>query len=63
MIIVGKQDSVVGYTDAVNILKHYPKATYKLVDGAGHNLQIERPEFFKDITRSWLENQLTLPRV
>lgn len=59
LIIVGKQDSVVGYSDAVNILEHYQKATYILVDGAGHNLQIERPEFFNDITRSWLENQLT----
>ncbi|MGL1890573.1 MAG: alpha/beta hydrolase [Spirochaetaceae bacterium] len=63
LIIVGKQDSVVGYSDAVNILKHYPKATYILVDGAGHNLQIEKPGFFNDITRSWLKNQFVMQNI
>ena len=54
LIITAKQDSVVGYKDQFDLLKVYPKATYCAVENAGHNLQIEQPEIFENLVRSWL---------
>lgn len=43
LIVAGRQDSAVGYTDAVALLDHYPRATLAVADGAGHALMHERP--------------------
>lgn len=55
VIITGKQDSIVGYQDAYSIVKNYKRATYFVLDGAGHNLQIEQPEIFDVIMNNWLK--------
>jgi pimeloyl-ACP methyl ester carboxylesterase len=39
LIITGRQDSVVGYHDAWNILENYPRASYIVLDRAGHPLE------------------------
>ena len=36
LIITGRQDAVVGYRDAWNILENYPRATYVVLDRTGH---------------------------
>ena len=54
LIIAGKQDSVVGYKDQYDLMKVYPNSTYCTIENAGHNLQIEQPEMFESIVKSWL---------
>lgn len=54
LILVGKQDTEVGYKDQFELMKNYPNATYLAINGAGHNLQIEKPELFVDIVSHFL---------
>jgi len=54
LIIAAKQDTEVGYKDQFDLMKIYPNSTYCAVERAGHNLQIEQPEIFEGILRSWL---------
>lgn len=54
LIILGRQDSCVGYKDAWNILDNFPRATFSVLDRAGHNLQIEQEKLFYSLTNEWL---------
>jgi pimeloyl-ACP methyl ester carboxylesterase len=54
LILCGRQDSVTGYEDQYPLLPHYPRATYAVLDMAGHNLQIEQPELLAVLIRDWL---------
>ncbi|TCI98821.1 alpha/beta hydrolase [Aeromicrobium sp. IC_218] len=42
LVVTGRQDHIVGYVDQLALLEHYPRATYLLLDAAGHNPQLER---------------------
>lgn len=55
LILLGRQDSSVGYKDAWDILDNYPRATFCVLDRAGHNLQIEQEDLFMSLVREWLE--------
>ncbi|WP_160037233.1 alpha/beta fold hydrolase [Paenibacillus sp. An7] len=52
---LGRQDAVVGYIDALRIIENYPRATFAVLDRAGHNLQIEQAVLFESLIRDWLE--------
>jgi pimeloyl-ACP methyl ester carboxylesterase len=54
LILCGRQDSVTGYDDQYLLLPHYPRATYAVLDMAGHNLQIEQPDLLAALFREWL---------
>ncbi|MBU3143824.1 alpha/beta fold hydrolase [Clostridium sp. CF012] len=54
LILLGKQDDCVGYKDAWNILENYPRATFAILDGAGHSLQIEQEKIFNSLINDWL---------
>lgn len=55
LFLVGKQDSVVGYQDALDLLKFFPRATFSILDRAGHNLQIEQSHLFHVLVSEWLD--------
>jgi pimeloyl-ACP methyl ester carboxylesterase len=55
LIMCGRQDAVVGYEDTYVLLPHFPRATFAVLDVAGHNLQIEQPALFGSLIREWLE--------
>ncbi|MEO3743767.1 alpha/beta hydrolase [Plantactinospora sp. B5E13] len=55
LILAGRQDSVVGYVDQFALLPHYPRASFAVLDVAGHNLQFEQPELFDALVREWLD--------
>lgn len=52
--ITGRQDHVVGYRDAFDRLEHYPRATFVVLDGAGHNVLIEQPVLCAALVGDWL---------
>lgn len=53
-VLLGKQDHVVGYTDALQLEPNFPRGTFAVIDGAGHNLQIEKPELFSAFVEDFL---------
>lgn len=56
LIITGRQDSVTGYQDAWSLLEIYPRATYVVVDQAGHFVGlIEQVDLFRSLVGEWLE--------
>lgn len=55
LIISGRQDSIAGHEDALASISNYSKATYALLDCAGHSLSWERPELFKALMLDWLK--------
>ena len=55
LFLLGRQDSAVGYRDAWKIIENYPRATFAILDTAGHILQIEQEELFNALTNDWLD--------
>lgn len=53
LIITGRQDAIVGYRDAWNILEKYPRATYVVLDRAGHQLE-EKQSLVNALVDDWL---------
>ena len=54
LIITGRQDAIVGYRDAWNILDKYPRATYVVLDRAGHPLE-EKEGLVNVLINEWLD--------
>ena len=52
--ITGRQDDVVGYADAWDRVEHYPRASFAVLDGAGHNLLVERSALCALLIEDWL---------
>jgi len=55
LFLLGKQDITVGYRDAWKIIENYPRATFVILDEAGHNLQIEKTNLFTSLVNDWLD--------
>jgi pimeloyl-ACP methyl ester carboxylesterase len=54
LIITGRQDAMVGYRDAWNILEKYPRATYVVLDRAGHLLE-DKSDLVNVLINDWLD--------
>ncbi len=54
LIITGRQDAIVGYRDAWNILGNYPRATYVVLDRAGHQLE-DKADLVNVLMNDWLD--------
>ena len=55
LIVCGRQDSVVGYQDAFGILESFPRATFSVLDMAGHLIGlVEQAELFRALVGEWL---------
>ena len=55
LLLTGHQDSDVGYRDQWKLLQNYPRATFAVLDGAGHALFIEQPGLLGKLTDEWLD--------
>jgi pimeloyl-ACP methyl ester carboxylesterase len=55
LVVVGRQDSVTGYRDAWKLVEHYPRATFAVLDRAGHALNIEQRGLFEALVSEWLD--------
>ena len=54
LFVLGRQDSVVGYRAALDLIEQYPRATVAVLDRAGHVLPWEQPDLFAALVREWL---------
>jgi len=52
--VLGRQDSTVGWRDALRLDGRYPRAIYHILDAAGHNLQIEQAGLFGAAFGGWI---------
>jgi pimeloyl-ACP methyl ester carboxylesterase len=55
LVVAGRRDSVVGYTDATELLERYPRATLAVIEDAGHAAMHEQPELLAALLGDWLE--------
>lgn len=55
LILTGRQDTHVGYRDGWDILEKYPRATFAVLDRAGHALGVEQENLFQALVHEWLD--------
>lgn len=55
LILTGRFDHWCGYREAYKILDTYPRATFAVLDGAGHFLTLEQKRLFQALTSEWLD--------
>jgi pimeloyl-ACP methyl ester carboxylesterase len=55
LILTGRQDAGVGYKDIWNFVEQYPRATFVVLDMAGHALQIEQETLFNALVHELLD--------
>jgi pimeloyl-ACP methyl ester carboxylesterase len=55
LVLLGKFDIEVGFRDALKAIENYPRATFAILDKAGHSLSWEQPELFTALVKDWLK--------
>jgi pimeloyl-ACP methyl ester carboxylesterase len=55
LILTGRQDSMCGYREAWKIFDNYPRATFAVLDRAGHLLGWEQQSLFRALASEWLD--------
>ena len=55
LIITARQDHLCGYRDAWDLLDNYPRATFAVLDRAGHFVNIEHDALCQTLMREWLD--------
>ena len=55
LIIVGRQDAIVGFRDHWSFLDHMPRASFVVLDRAGHFLEDEQRDLHRVLTHEWLD--------
>ncbi len=52
---VARQDTVVGYRDAWKMVEIFPRATFAIIDMAGHSLSWEQEDLFNCLVSEWIQ--------
>jgi pimeloyl-ACP methyl ester carboxylesterase len=55
LILTARQDCLCGYRDAWGLLENYPRATFAVLDRAGHFVNIEQDVLCRALMREWLD--------
>ena len=55
LFLLGRQDSAVGYRDAWNVIEQYPRASFVVLDRAGHGVGIDQRGLFRALAAEWLD--------
>lgn len=55
LILTGRQDHLCGYRDAWALLDTYPRATFAVLDRAGHAVQLEQAALTTALIDEWLD--------
>jgi pimeloyl-ACP methyl ester carboxylesterase len=56
LITTGRFDHWCGYKEAYKLLDNYPRATFAVLDGAGHVLAAEQKTLFRALVSEWLDH-------
>lgn len=55
LVLAGRQDNLCGYLDAWDLLAQLPRATFAVLDRAGHAVAEERQPLFRMLVDDWLD--------
>ena len=55
LMLTARQDHLCGYRDAWDLLDNYPRATFAVLDRAGHFVNIEQDVLCQALMREWLD--------
>jgi pimeloyl-ACP methyl ester carboxylesterase len=55
LILTARQDNVCGYRDAWDLLENYPRATFAVLDRAGHFINVEQDGLCHALVNEWLD--------
>lgn len=55
LVVTGRQDSLCGYRDAWALLDNYPRATFAVLDRAGHGVSSEQQVLYCALVSEWLD--------
>jgi pimeloyl-ACP methyl ester carboxylesterase len=55
LLMTGRQDSTVGHAGTWELLEDYPRATFAVLDRAGHALPHEQPALLRVLVGEWLD--------
>lgn len=55
LMITARQDQVVGYQDAWARQEHYPRATFAVLDAAGHGVHLDQPTLTAALIADWVD--------
>ena len=55
LVVVGRQDNVLGYHDQWVEFGRWPRTTFAVLDRAGHLLNIEQVQLFDTLVADWLD--------
>jgi pimeloyl-ACP methyl ester carboxylesterase len=55
LLLTGRQDSACGYAGAWGLLEQFPRATFAVLDGAGHLMWGEQPAVCSALVSEWLD--------
>ncbi|SEM33523.1 alpha/beta fold hydrolase [Nonomuraea pusilla] len=55
LLVTARQDALVGWEDQMELLGHYPHMSAAILDGAGHNPQVEVAGRVHDLVAHWLD--------
>lgn len=55
LVVVGRQDTVVGFEQAWPLAQLYPRGTFAVLDRAGHELPTGNPRLFHALVNDWLD--------
>ncbi len=55
LMVMGRNDTIVGWRDQLDLAEHYPDSTVVVIDRCGHNAHLEHPEIVAVHLRTWLD--------
>jgi pimeloyl-ACP methyl ester carboxylesterase len=55
LIMTARQDQICGYREAWDLLDNYPRATFAVLDRAGHFVNIEQDRLCHTLMHEWLD--------
>lgn len=54
LVLAGRQDATAGHAGPLELIEHYPRATFAVLDRAGHALVHEQPNLAQALVAEWL---------
>lgn len=61
LIVTARQDHICGYRDAWELLDNYPRATFAVLDQAGHLINSEQDKLCRSLMHEWLDRVEAYP--
>ncbi|MEV7601756.1 alpha/beta fold hydrolase [Kitasatospora sp. NPDC089797] len=55
LLVTARQDALVGWRDQLALLDHYPRMAAAVLDGVGHNPQVESAAAVRELVGRWLD--------